>query len=78
MLERTGRRPANHGRALGAAEQRCWNHKILEVLDKQPKREHAQSKLILCGIPYAENRSEAERGERVLNCLLCILDIRTS
>jgi transposase-like protein len=44
-----------------AAEQRCWNHKILNVLDKLPKREHAQAKLTLCRIPYSETRREAER-----------------
>jgi transposase-like protein len=43
------------------AEQRCWNHKILNVLDKLPKREHAQAKLVLCHIPYAETQGEAER-----------------
>ena len=44
-----------------AAEQRCWNHKILNVLDKLPKREHAQAKLLLCRIPYSQSRKEAER-----------------
>ena len=44
-----------------AAEQRCWNHKIVNVLGKLPKRDHAQAKLILCHIPYAETRKEAER-----------------
>ena len=44
-----------------AAEQRCWNHKIVNVLGKLPKREHAQAKLILCHIPYAETSKEAER-----------------
>ena len=44
-----------------AAEQRCWNHKIVNVLGKLPKREHAQAKLILCHIPYAKTRKEAER-----------------
>ena len=36
-------------------------HKLLNVLDKLPNREHAQSKLMLCRISYAETRSEAER-----------------
>ncbi|MFQ5875978.1 MAG: IS256 family transposase [Dehalococcoidia bacterium] len=44
-----------------AAEQRCWNHKILNVLDKLPKRQHAQAKLLLCRIPYSQTRKEAER-----------------
>ena len=43
------------------AEQRCWNHKILNVLSRLPKRDHAQAKLILCHTPYAETRKEAER-----------------
>ena len=58
-----------HGGILGAlrnvypeaAEQRCWNHKILNVLNKLPKREHAQAKLMLCRIPYSQNRKEADR-----------------
>ena len=44
-----------------ASEQRCWNHKIINVLDKLPKRQHDQAKLTLRNIPYAESRSEAER-----------------
>jgi putative transposase len=43
------------------AEQRCWNHKILNVLDKLPKREHAQAKLVLCRVPYAKTRKGAEQ-----------------
>ena len=43
------------------AEQRCWNHKIINVLDRLPKRQHDQAKLMLRSIPYAETRSEAER-----------------
>jgi transposase-like protein len=43
------------------AEQRCWNHKIVNVLGKLPKRDHTQAKLVLCHIPYAETRKEAER-----------------
>lgn len=42
-------------------EQRCWNHRILNVLDKLPKRHQAVGKKLLCQIPYAETRREAER-----------------
>ena len=49
-----------------AREQRCWNHKILNVLDKLPKRQHDQGRLMLRNIPYAETRAEAERLRRVL------------
>jgi transposase-like protein len=44
-----------------AREQRCWNHRILNVLDRLPKKAHAQAKLLLTAIPYAETREEAER-----------------
>lgn len=42
-------------------EQRCWNHKILNVLDKLPTREQVAAKPLLCQIPYASTRREAER-----------------
>ena len=48
-----------------AGEQRCWNHKILNVLDKLPKRQHDQARLMLRNIPYAETRAEAGRLRRV-------------
>ena len=48
-----------------AGEQRCWNHKILNVLDKLPKRQHDQGRLMLRNIPYAETRVEAERLRRI-------------
>ena len=48
-----------------AGEQRCWNHKILNVLDKLPKRQYEQGRLMLRNIPYAETRAEAERLRRV-------------
>ena len=42
-------------------EQRCWNHKILNVLAKLPTRQQPAAKSLLCQIPYAETRREAER-----------------
>ena len=44
-----------------AAEQRCWNHKIVNVLAKLPKRQQDQAKLMLRTIPYAPTRTEADR-----------------
>lgn len=44
-----------------AKEGRCWNHRIMNILDKVPKKQHRQAKLYLKAIPYAENRAEAER-----------------
>lgn len=53
-----------------AAEQRCWNHKIMNVLDKLPKKQQGQAKLMVSRIPYAESRSQCERlkGEFVAWC----------
>ena len=38
-----------------------WNHKLLNELDRLPKREQAQAKLMFKRIPYAETRKESER-----------------
>jgi putative transposase len=42
-------------------EQRCWNHKIRNVLDSFPKRIRAEAAEYLKGIPYAETIAECER-----------------
>jgi transposase-like protein len=42
-------------------EQRCWNHKVINVLDKLPKRLHAEAKKLLLTIPYAPTREEADK-----------------
>jgi transposase-like protein len=44
-----------------ANEQRCWNHKILNVLDRLPVKLQAMAREQLCAIPYAGTRREAER-----------------
>ena len=44
-----------------AEEQRCWNHRILNVLDKLPTRQQRAAKARLCPIPYAPTRREAEQ-----------------
>jgi putative transposase len=44
-----------------AVEQRCWNHKIVNVLDKLPKKAQPQAKRQLTDIAYAESRPEAEK-----------------
>jgi len=43
-----------------ASEQRCWNHKIVNVLDKIPKKAQPQAKRRLQGIAYAESQPMAE------------------
>ena len=43
-----------------AGEQRCWNHKMVNVLDRLPKREQKRAKALLREIVYAESRAAAE------------------
>jgi len=42
-------------------EQRCWNHKIRNILDCFPKRIRSEAGEYLKRIPYAETRAECER-----------------
>jgi putative transposase len=48
----------------GAKEQRCWNHRLLNILDKLPLKRQAEARSLLTKIPYAETRDEAERQKR--------------
>jgi putative transposase len=48
-----------------AGEQRCWNHKIVNVLDKLPKKVQPQAKRRLQDIAYAESRPKAEEKRDV-------------
>ena len=48
-----------------AEEQRCWNHRIVNLLAKLPKRVYKPALLILRQIPYAETREEAQRLKKV-------------
>jgi transposase-like protein len=43
-----------------ALEQRCWNHKVRNVLDKLPKKAQGNAKSELQGIVYSCDREEAE------------------
>ena len=43
----------------GAEEQRCWNHKMRNVLDRLPKREQPEAKELLRAIVYAPSHAEA-------------------
>lgn len=47
-----------------ADEQRCWNHRIINVLDRIPKKKQKEAKPLLTSIPYAETREEAENLKR--------------
>lgn len=41
-------------------EQKCWNHKITNVLDAMPKRVRAEAAEYLRKIPYAETKKKCE------------------
>ena len=42
-------------------EQRCWNHKITNVLNDLPRRVQPQAAELLKAMPYAETQAECER-----------------
>ena len=42
-------------------EQRCWNHKIVNVIDHLPKSEQPGAKQLLHNIAFANSRAECER-----------------
>lgn len=44
----------------GAEEQRCWNHKIVTVLDKLPRKVQGEAKGRLQKIAYSQSLKEAE------------------
>ena len=44
-----------------AGEQRCWNHKMRNVLDKLPKKLQEEAKLRLRRVVYASSKAQAER-----------------
>jgi transposase-like protein len=47
-----------------AKEQRCWNHRIMNILDKISKNQQAQARVLLTRIPYAKTRQDAEKLKR--------------
>jgi class 3 adenylate cyclase len=47
-----------------AAEQRCWNHRRMNVLDKLPRRLQPAAKSLLAKIPLADTCGEAEQQKR--------------
>jgi transposase-like protein len=53
-----------------ALEQRCWNHKVLNVLDKLPKKVKLKAERQLQSVVYSESQQEAEE-KRDLFVLWC-------
>jgi putative transposase len=50
-----------------AKEQRCWNHRLLNILDKLPLTRQAEARSLLTKIPYAATREDAERQKRAFH-----------
>ena len=49
-------------------EQRCWNHKIRNVLNAMPKRLREEASELLKSIPYAETQKKCEKlRDRFIN-----------
>jgi putative transposase len=47
-----------------AQEQRCWNHRIINVLDKLPRKAQAVARPLVTAIPYADTQEQAERKKK--------------
>jgi len=47
-----------------AEEQRCWNHRIVNVSNELPTKAQAEGRELLTKIPYSESRKEAERCKK--------------
>jgi putative transposase len=43
------------------AEQRCWNHRLTNVLDAMPKKYQAEARTLLCALPYAQTQAACEK-----------------
>ena len=46
------------------AEQRCWNHRLVNVLDAVPRKEQPTVAAVLRQLMYAPSRADAERQRR--------------
>jgi putative transposase len=44
-----------------AAEQRCWNHRITNVLDAIPQKYQTEARTLLCAMPYADTQAACEQ-----------------
>ena len=50
-----------------SGEQRCWNHKMRNVLDRLPKREQSEAKDLLRSVVYAPTRAEAGKARQAFS-----------
>jgi len=47
-----------------SSQQRCWNHRLVNLLDRVPKKKQEEARELLKQIPYAESMKEAERRKQ--------------
>jgi transposase-like protein len=52
---------------LTLAEQRCWNHRLINALDALPKKHQAEAWTLLCAMPYAETRAACKALQTQFN-----------
>ena len=50
-----------------SGEQRCWNHKMRNVLDRLPKREQAEAKDLLRKVVYAQTKEDAVKARQAFS-----------
>jgi transposase-like protein len=55
------------------AEQRCWNHRITNVLDAMPQKHQAEARPLLCTMPYADTQAACEALRAQVNKRYCQL-----
>jgi len=48
-----------------AAEQRCWNHRILNLLDRIGRRDQAAARELLRAVAYADTLEQAQRQRAI-------------
>jgi transposase-like protein len=48
----------------GADQQRCWNHRLLNVMDRLPKKQQPEAKPLVQAIAYSETRDKADEEKK--------------
>ena len=49
----------------GAEEQRCWNHRLVNLLTQVPKQRQGEARELLTKIPYQTSARQAQQQKRV-------------
>ena len=48
-----------------AEEQRCWNHRLVNLLTQVPKQRQGEARELLTKIPYQASARQAQQKKRV-------------